>query len=197
MTCPACGAENEAAASFCFRCGTRLQPDAPATGQTVSLRPGDTPPFGLPVAQQAPRPESSVSNSRVYDAPAALVPAAPQAAEPRAFTVPSPGVPAGSVPPTSNNANVSLVLGLVGQLVFWLLACVSLGSLSILAVAAGIPAVLVGRNALREIRASNGRIGGEGVARAGVIIGWITIGLSVISLIIVVAVVGGLVIFAS
>jgi len=198
MSCPVCGAENEATAIFCFRCGTRLQPATPATGQTVSLGRGDTPPLGLPVAEPAPQAERSAADAaRVYEAPAGLAPVAPPAGQPRSFTVPAAASPAGISPPTSNSATVSLVLGLVGQLVFWVLACFTLGSLSVLAAAAGIPAVIVGRNARREIRASDGRIGGEGIATAGIIIGWITIGLSVLSLIIFLTLLGGLALLAS
>lgn len=195
MSCPVCGVENEATATFCLRCGTRLVPAAPATGQTVSLRPGDTPPFGLPVAN-APAAVNASDSARVYDAPAGLAPVAPPP-EPRPFTVPSSASPAVTSAPISNNATISLVLALVGQLVFWVLACVTLGSLSVLGAAAGIPAVIVGRNAQREIRASGGRIGGDGLATAGIVIGWITIGLSVLSLIIFLLIVSGLVFIAS
>lgn len=197
MTCPVCGADNEARASFCFRCGTRLQPSVATTGQTVAFRPDDTPPFGLPAADRVlPAEKSAADAARVYDAPSSFAPPV-QPATPRAFTVPTAPSQAGVSTPTSNNAIVSLVLALVGQLVFWVLACVSLGAFSVLGAAAGIPAVIVGRGARREIRASNGRIGGEGLATAGIVVGWITIGLSVLSLIIFVAVVGGLIFLAS
>jgi hypothetical protein len=198
MSCPVCGAENEATATFCFRCGTRLQSADPATGATVALRPGDTPPFGMPVAERAPDALSGTGDAaRAGEGPNGLAPAAPPVVEPRVYSVPSSAPTAGGSPPISNNATISLVLALVGQVLFWVLACVSLGALSVLATAAGIPAVIVGRNAQREIRASGGRIGGEGVATAGVVIGWITIGLGVLSLIIFVVLLGGLAILAS
>jgi hypothetical protein len=63
--------------------------------------------------------------------------------------------PYGGYPPPQNHpsATTSLVLGIIS-----LVAC---GLLT------GIPAMLMGRSALRDIRSQPGRYGGEGVARAG------------------------------
>ncbi len=45
-----------------------------------------------------------------------------------------------------------------------------------------VPAIILGYNARREIRASGGRLTGEGMAQAAIILGWICIGLSMIGL---------------
>jgi hypothetical protein len=48
-----------------------------------------------------------------------------------------------------------------------------------------IPAIIVGRNAMREIDASQGRLGGRGMAQAGYVLGIIGTILGVIGLIVV------------
>ncbi len=62
-------------------------------------------------------------------------------------------------PPSSGKATTSLVLGIVS-----LFACGLL---------LGIPAMIVSRQAKREIRESGGRLGGEGLATAGFVTGLI------------------------
>ncbi|HSQ17106.1 MAG TPA: DUF4190 domain-containing protein [Anaerolineales bacterium] len=62
-------------------------------------------------------------------------------------------------PPTSTNAIISLVAGIVG--------------LFFLPVIGGIVAILTGNSAKKEIANSGGTVGGEGLAKAGVIIGWV------------------------
>ncbi len=62
-------------------------------------------------------------------------------------------------------------------LIALILAIVSFVGLSLLG---AIPAVILGRNARKEIQASNGMMTGDGMAQAAVILGWINIGLSLI-----------------
>lgn len=69
-----------------------------------------------------------------------------------------PAVPAGEAQ-TAGKATASLVLGL-----FSLVICI-----------AGIPAIILGHMALSEIRKSAGRLKGEGMALAGLIMGYLTI----------------------
>jgi len=71
-----------------------------------------------------------------------------------------PGVGAyAAPPPTSSKATTSLVLGIV--------------SIVLCGVFLGIPAMIVARQAKREIRESHGRVGGEGLATAGFVTGLI------------------------
>lgn len=60
-----------------------------------------------------------------------------------------------------------------------------LGILSIVCcgIFAGIPALILGNSAKNEIAASGGMQTGDGMAKAGVILGWISIALSIIGLI--------------
>lgn len=74
------------------------------------------------------------------------------------------------MPRDSGKATASLVLGVCG--LAGLLACCPL--------IMPILAVVLGGQAQREIRESNGWVRGEGQAKAGVILGWIGIALSVL-----------------
>ncbi|MDD2695842.1 MAG: DUF4190 domain-containing protein [Anaerolineales bacterium] len=71
-------------------------------------------------------------------------------------------------PPNSSLSVVSLVLGILG--------------LTFLPVIGSIAAVITGAMAKKEIRASRGAVAGEGLATAGIVMGWIGIALGVISL---------------
>jgi hypothetical protein len=84
------------------------------------------------------------------------------------------GMPPGSggygVPQTNQKALWSMVLGIVSIVFCGLLA--------------GIPALILGNAAKREIAASGGAQGGLGMATAGVILGWISVAVTVLVLLI-------------
>lgn len=85
-------------------------------------------------------------------------------------------MPAG--PQTAGKATTSLVLGIISLLFCGLLL--------------GIPAIFVGISARKEIRASNGRLGGEGLALGGIITGVIgTLWSIVVIAIVIVGLVAG------
>lgn len=84
--------------------------------------------------------------------------------------------PAPPRPPSVNPmAIVSLVLGIVGVTGCWCLA--------------GIPAIVVGYRAKREIEESDGRQQGEGFATAGIVLGWLTTAVSLLGLLAFIALV--------
>lgn len=66
--------------------------------------------------------------------------------------------------PNSSMAIVSLIAGILGLTFFPLLG--------------SIIAIITGMMAQKEIRASEGTVGGEGLATAGLIMGWIGLGLA-------------------
>ena len=68
----------------------------------------------------------------------------------------------------SSMAVVSLIAGILGLTLFPVLG--------------SIVAVITGPMAKKEIAASPGTVGGEGLAQAGIIMGWIGIGLTVVGL---------------
>ncbi|MDP9264420.1 MAG: DUF4190 domain-containing protein [Acidobacteriota bacterium] len=82
-------------------------------------------------------------------------PAAPQSSP--VVVAPAPA-PSGAVP-TDGKAIASLVLGLLGVVI-----CV-----------AGIPAIILGHISRSNIQKSNGRLKGEGMATAGMVLGYLTV----------------------
>ncbi|MEO7351837.1 MAG: DUF4190 domain-containing protein [Marmoricola sp.] len=82
--------------------------------------------------------------------------------------------PVYAVAPTSSKATTSLVLGIVSLVFCGLLL--------------GIPAMIVAHQAKREIRESNGRLSGEGLATAGFVTGLIGTLWSVLAAVLVVGV---------
>jgi hypothetical protein len=70
--------------------------------------------------------------------------------------------------PSSNLAIISLIAGILGLSMFPLLG--------------SVVAVVTGQMARREIRDSGGSLGGDGMAKAGLILGWIGVGLTVFGL---------------
>lgn len=70
---------------------------------------------------------------------------------------PYPGPPPYGAPPTDGRAVTALVLGVLG-----LVACGPFAS---------VPAIVLGRVATRAIDASQGRLGGRGIATAGFVLG--------------------------
>ena len=88
-----------------------------------------------------------------------------------------PGAQWGGGPPPNRDTNgkaiTSLVLGIGGFLVCPIILSVA--------------AIVIGGQARNEIRASQGRQTGEGMAKAGVILGWVSLALSLIFFIGIVA----------
>lgn len=85
---------------------------------------------------------------------------------PEAAPQPPPGWAPGPPPPTAGKATATLVLGIVS-----FVACPILPA---------IAALIVGAKASREIRESGGRLGGEGLVKAGRIIAIVHLALSVV-----------------
>jgi hypothetical protein len=72
-------------------------------------------------------------------------------------------------PPTSNMALASLILGILG----WLM----------LPIVGSILAIVFGHAALGEIDRADGQIGGRGLAQAGLILGYVALGIAVLSIV--------------
>jgi hypothetical protein len=83
-----------------------------------------------------------------------------------AFTPPQTQIQPQPQTQTEDKAVISLILGIL-----------SFVGLSILA---GIPAIILGRMSRSNIRASSGRLTGEGMATAGMVLGWISVGICVL-----------------
>ncbi len=91
--------------------------------------------------------------------------------------VPAPqtsGMAPGAAPRCNDKALWSLVLGILSIVAFGLIA--------------GIPAIILGGSAKREIRAAGGMQGGAGLATAGVILGWISVAMIALIVLFVLAI---------
>ena len=83
--------------------------------------------------------------------------------------------PAGyATPQNSGKATGSLICGIL--------------SFFVCPVVLSIVAIILGTQALTEIRQSGGRVTGEGMAQAGLILGWISIAIAIVIVVIVIAV---------
>src|SRR5262249_29549334 len=94
--------------------------------------------------------------------------------QPQASTWSQPGMaqPYRVDPPTAGKALASMIFGIVGMLCFW-------GVL-------GIPAVILGHLAKSSISKSMGRLKGEGMATAGLVMGYLNIALGILVVIAIV-----------
>lgn len=90
-------------------------------------------------------------------------------AQPPQPQIPPTPPPLGAAPPTDGQAIAALVLGILGLAG----VCPIVGS---------IAAIVMGRSAEKRIEASGGTIGGEGLAKAGWILGIVGIALGVLFL---------------
>jgi hypothetical protein len=102
------------------------------------------------------------------------------------YTIPEEPVPVYPGAPQRNTmATVSLILGVVTWVLALIVGCpsmflfVGIGLVCFPVLLAGWVATLVtGYAARRQIRASGGQMEGEGYAKAGLIMGWIGVGLT-------------------
>lgn len=160
MFCPQCGAPNDDESIFCGNCGAVLDPDAEP----------------IEASEAVAAPEAG-SVEQVLDI-AAEEPAAPeQEAMPETdiATYEAPehdqapyGRPAAG-PPTSGMAIAALALGISGLTVFPFLG--------------SILALIFGYMARNEVRQRPDEISGEGLAVAGIVTGWIGVGLTVLGIV--------------
>ncbi|MHB8894010.1 MAG: DUF4190 domain-containing protein [Candidatus Geothermincolia bacterium] len=165
--CNECGQGNADDAGFCVQCGTQI-PSQEGAQPVVSsdvgapAPPGQTPP--PPQVQQGltPPPPGFVPPPTMGVAP-----------PPPGPGVPPPGYPAYNRPlPVDGMAIASLVAGIVA----WVFC----------PVIAAVLAVVFGYIAKRNIKESNGALGGEGFATAGIILGFVHLGLTLLVVIAIV-----------
>ncbi len=88
-----------------------------------------------------------------------------------------PGDPFRGVPPHHPNAVPALVCGIL--------------SLVMCGVFTGIPAIVMGTKAIRQIDRSNRSFDGRGMAKAGVVCGWISVAWTLLAILLVVGLLVG------
>lgn len=108
-------------------------------------------------------PVCSQCGAEVKNAP--QPPVIPQSQVP-GWNQPGAGQPYRAEPPTDGKATASMIFGIVGMLCFW-------GVL-------GVPAVILGHLAKSNIRKSMGRLKGDGMATAGLVMGYLNIALGIL-----------------
>ena len=140
----------------CTTCDTPLTPGAPFC-PNCGTRVTTASSSGMPTVALPPAPDLSAAPPQQYTPQ----PYAPQPYTPPPY-VPSPVYTQASLP-TSNTAIVSLVFGILGWVVLPFIGA--------------IIAVISGHMARNEIRASNDQLGGRGLATAGLVLGYLQIGL--------------------
>ena len=166
MFCPQCGVPNEDDSVFCGNCGAVLDVDAvPAetvdetpleTGVEAEEAMPDIPSVGEPFVGEPSVGEPSVGEPSVGEIAVASPPSPPP---------PSAYAPAPSAP-TSGLAIASLVLGI--------------GGLTILPLLGSIVAIVLGYMARKDIRQRPDEVSGDALALAGIVLGWISVGLAVL-----------------
>jgi hypothetical protein len=88
---------------------------------------------------------------------------------------PAYGQPTYALPPSqSTNAIISLVLGILGLTSCYILT--------------GIPALVLGYKARNEIDEAGGRQTGRSLATAGIVLGWVSVGLTAVAVLYFVAI---------
>ncbi len=178
MKCPVCDADVDTDMSFCPECGTRVRPASSAGAQTTLIR--EPAPEPANDTLQSPYQPEGVTPAQSYTPPAYTPPSYAPPVTPPTYTPPvvppSTQIAPSSAPsmpytppmtgytnvyatvPNSTAAIVSLVMGILA----WVL----------IPFIGAIAAVVAGHMARREIRREDGRVGGGGMAVAGLILGY-------------------------
>jgi hypothetical protein len=208
MTCPNCGAEITDNRRFCGKCGTEVNPRSPVVESPPAPPSGPPTTWGAPGTwgtpasssppppppPQAPSPSPSAGDP--FAPPDLYSPPPGAGGPPPPPGYPPPGYPPPGYPPpgygapgyqpgpwggagyparTNGFAVASLVISLLG----W--APCGVGS---------VLAIIFGFVAREQIKRSQGRERGEGMATAGIVIGFVAVGLWLVFFVISLAVSG-------
>jgi hypothetical protein len=163
VQCANCGYESASQTRFCARCGRPLDAPTPEPQPQAAPPPPAPPTAPTPWGAPAPAPPASYAPPGPPPGYGQPLPQPPQQPYPGYGYPYGYGYPAPSYGPSTNGLAVaSLVLGIVGFL------------LCFIGPAVAIVLGVIGRN---QIRASGGREQGEGLAKAGIILGAIFLAL--------------------
>lgn len=164
MFCPECGAPNEDEAVYCGNCGAPMDPDAMPALES-NEQPETSTLDELDVESFEEAPDQLPEEQALPAGELSMLPAPPKPPSP-----PPPPVARMTTVQTSGMAIASLVMGIAGWTLFPLLG--------------SILAIVFGYAARREIRQRPDQLTGDGMAVAGLVLGWLMVGLSVLGLIV-------------
>jgi hypothetical protein len=148
-----CGAPNEEDGVYCGNCGAILNPDEVPAATEAEITTQASADDQLDADEYVKEVPSEVEAEDEIPQPPALNRPPPPPPPPAA-----PGPPA---PPVSGMAIASLVLGI--------------GGLTILPLLGSIVAIVLGYMARSDIRQRPGEVTGDGLALAGIVMGWIAV----------------------
>jgi len=174
MFCPKCGAPNEEDDEFCGNCGATLRPgDLPKDPTKAVVDPSATESEAVQAAGVEAEAKAGTENwaglSQNQPAPAPVPAGVPQLLPPPPPPPPASRSGAAQATPaiaTSGLAIAALVMGI--------------GGLTILPLVGSVLAIIFGYMARRDIRQRPGELTGEGMAMAGIVMGWIAVGLAIL-----------------
>lgn len=150
MFCYHCGATQPDNTTYCSNCGRPAKGPAQPQTPSATSAPAASAPAAQPSSTPSPTQSSAPPGSPWLNVPPMVQPAPPQAYQPYL-----------GQPQTDGKATGSLILGILS-----LFFCFS--------ILAGIPAVILGHMSRKNIRQSMGRLKGDGMALAGLIMGYIS-----------------------
>ncbi len=159
MFCPKCGAPSDEDALFCGNCGADMMSGELPADAEAGIAEDAVKTAAEPEGEEAPFAEFLVDPSA--DEFSAELPPPPA---PPAYPAPAAVAPA---VPSSGLAIASLVLGIAG--------------LTFLPLLASIAAIILGYMARNDIRQRPGQVSGDGLAVAGIVMGWIAVGITVLA----------------
>lgn len=169
MFCPECGAPNEEDSVYCGNCGAPMDPDEmPAVERDEDLVAEPIESLDVDAFEEAPEEFAEEESPSLEESSLAPPPPVPPPAAKPSPPPPPPGSVYTTAPQTSGMAIASLVMGIAG----W----------TLLPLVGSILAIVFGYAARRDIRRRPDKLTGEGMAIAGLVLGWIMVGLSVIGL---------------
>jgi hypothetical protein len=182
--CGQCGQGNAEDAGFCVQCGAPIKQGSEQPGATAPVMPPEAqvpamppPPMAPPAPRQTPPPPSPPPMAGGQTPPPPGPPPMAQGAAPAAPGevpgMPPPGYPpVRTVLPTDGMAVASFVAAIIS----WVFC----------PVIAAVLAIIFGFISRSNIKQSNGTLGGDGFALAGLVIGFINLGLVLLAVIIII-----------
>lgn len=182
MFCPMCGAPNEDESVFCGNCGVALSLEDASSDAGIETAEGqEAEAEALDDSAREAVAETEVTEDSVEEVFAVpdsgdLLPAPLEPDMEPPLPPPPPSYP----PPERGTTRAAHTSGLaIASL------ALAVGGLTILPLLGSIVAIILGYMARNEIRRHPGELSGDGIAVAGIVLGWIAVAVSVLGFLVV------------